>query len=132
MTELEGIICNTVGSYLCMGSCNINPYKNSNDEELRLISLLAKNITDAGYTKNTPTLVIGKSYNLPYVNNKTVTPIRIVDDKRAIFASTDFEPTPFISWLYDIIDADNIDVCIGKYYRTLEEAIDDTNNACAK
>lgn len=130
MTELEGIICNTVGSYLCMGSCNINPDKNSNAEELRLISLLAKNITDAGYTKNTPTLVIGNVYRLQSAYHKMATPIYLSTDERAIFVSQDFYPTPFISWNYKIINDNMIDVCNGKYYKTYPDAIADI--ACAK
>ena len=52
-----------------------------------------------------------------------VTALRPLSSDRALFVSSDHYPTPFVSWEYKLLDANNITLCRGNYYRTLDEAL---------
>jgi len=68
-------------------------------------------------------LIIGKVYKCTTASNKEVIPLHKTSEDRAIFFSSAFEPTPFISWWFKVTGPDTIELCHGDYYRTLPEAI---------
>lgn len=73
-------------------------------------------------------LVIGKTYKLKSYSNDTnqekIIPLAETSiSGRAIFVSTDFGPTPFISWGYNIINNDTLECYWGHYYTTLLDAV---------
>lgn len=53
----------------------------------------------------------------------SVTALREVSPYRAIFVSEEFCPTPFVAYLYTIIDTNRIVLDCGNYYATYEEAV---------
>lgn len=82
-------------------------------------------------------LIISKQYRANTAEGTIITPLVQLTSDSAIFivptivntCSNRFQPTPFIKWNFYRVDNtnDTIDVCSGRYYKTLEDALADNN-----
>lgn len=52
-----------------------------------------------------------------------VTALKILSPGRALFVSPDHWPTPFVSWEYKLLTANDIELYCGEYYATLDDAL---------
>lgn len=71
-------------------------------------------------------LVIGQTYTTP--GGFSVIPIKQQGYDRALFVTEEFQPTPFVSWTYQVKGDNTISLCRGNYYRTLAEAMNEAMN----
>lgn len=74
-------------------------------------------------------LIISKQYRANTTGGTIITPLVQLTSDSALFVCVGFQPTPFIKWNFYRVDNtnDTIDVCSGRYYRTLEDALADNN-----
>lgn len=70
-------------------------------------------------------LVIGQTYLT--TSGFSVIPLKQQGYDRALFVAEEFQPTPFVSWTYQIKDDNTISLYRGNYYRTLAEAMNETD-----